>query len=100
MIPGARNSSQEKCNDSVRLAFACSAHCSYWALWTLRLAPHTDQRPQLHHGLIELPGALAVLGDELPRQSPHRRCTLHVARDRKGAFRVARPKNTRRSTLL
>src|SRR5205807_6771824 len=76
-----------RCNDSVRLAFACSAHCSYWALWTLRLARHTDQRPQLHHCLIELPGALAVLGDELPRQSPHRRCTLHVARDRKGVLR-------------
>src|SRR5216117_4411091 len=62
---------------SVRLAcrvcassLACPAHRSYRALWASRVSRHAYQGAQLHDGLIELPGALAVAGHQSAGEIP------------------------------
>src|SRR5438105_9080506 len=70
---GARR--QTAISPSTRLAVG-----PYRTLRALRLSGHANQRSQLHDGLIEAPGALAVLGHQGSGQLPDFRCALHVAR--------------------
>src|SRR5438105_1588109 len=70
---GARR--QTAISPSTRLAVG-----PYRTLGAFWLSCHANQRSQLHDGLIEAPGAFAVLGHEGSRQLPDFRCALHVAR--------------------